>query len=352
MRYQVDWCRWTLTTQGVRLVRYTLPLTLVTMLAILAGPGPVTAQRGKPDVPSASTNQDLLRSAKSWGYQLQEISSAKLDRTPYDVLIVDAGPGDGSSGLTRSQISKLKTKPDGSRRLVIAYINIGEAENYRSYWQKSWTTQPPAWMGSENCRWKGDHRVRHWSPEWQSIVFGQPKSVLGRLIDAGYDGVWLDRVDIFYYWRGERWQAASDMVDFVVSLSAWAKARNPAFLIVPQNGEELLADPRYRRAIDGMGKEDMLFGDRGNERRNAGPRVARAKRNFASAQADGLPVLAVEYTRRKESIAAATNELRSLGFVPYFGPRSLAYIGQEGTPHKEDGDTEPTVADQGDESCG
>lgn len=294
----------------------------------------------------------LLGAAQSWGYQLQEIAAAKLDKTTFDVLIVDAGLYRDGGGLTRSEIAALKTKPDGSRRLVLAYVNIGEAEDYRYYWQQAWEKNPPAWMGSPNCRWKGDHRVRHWAPEWQAIIFGTPKSYVGRLIDAGYDGAWLDRVDIFYYWRSERWQAAADMVTFVDRLGTWARGRNPDFLIVPQNGEELVADARYRAAIDGMGKEDMLFGDRGNDTRNAEPRIDRARRNFAPAQKAGLKVLAIEYARKAEHMAAARKELGELRFVPYFGPRSLAYIGHDGTPHKEDGDTEATVADQGDESCG
>jgi endo-alpha-1,4-polygalactosaminidase (GH114 family) len=32
-------------------------------------------------------------------------------------------------------------------------------------------------------------------------------------------------------------------------------------LIVPQNAEELLDDAAYRAVIDGIAKEDLLFGD-------------------------------------------------------------------------------------------
>lgn len=327
----------------------------VALLLVALAASTAHAQRGQAKSSQQQAQQssrELLRAARTWGYQLQDIAVAKLDRLPFDVLIVDAGLYGQDPGLKRDEIKALKTKPDGSRRLVLAYVNVGEAEDYRYYWQKAWETAPPPWMGSQNCRWKGDHRVRHWSPEWQAIIFGSPRSYVGRLIEAGYDGAWLDRVDIFYYWRSERWQAADDMVGFVTGLSEWARSRRPDFLIVPQNGEELVSDARYRAAIDGIGKEDMLYGDRGNEVRNAAPRIERARRNFGPATSAGLPVLAVEYARRPEHVAAARSELQALGFVPYFGPRSLAYIGQDGPAHAEDRDTEPTVADQGDESCG
>lgn len=299
-----------------------------------------------------SERRQLLERSRSWGYQLQNLDVAKLAASPYDVLVIDFPRGDGGDILSARDIARLQKKPDGSRRLVLAYVNIGEAEDYRSYWRAAWAKQPPAWMGSANCRWKGDHRVRHWAPEWQAIIFGAKGSYVGRVIEAGFDGVYLDRVDIYYYWRGERWQGGADMVDFVVRLSEWSKAARPGFLIMPQNGEELLADSRYRRAIDGIGKEDMLYGDRGNDAANVPERIERAVRNFSLARSEGLAVLAVEYTRKPDQIAMARARLAEMGFVPYFGPRSLAYLGSDGPAHKEDTDSEPTIADTGDDGCG
>lgn len=293
----------------------------------------------------------VLRAAATWVYQLQNVDAAALDLTHSDLIVVDAGPGDGKWGLTSREITQLKSKPDGSRRLVVAYLNIGEAEDYRYYWRKAWEKAPPPWMDSENCRWRGDHRVKHWSPEWQRLIFGSPKSYLGRLIAAGYDGVYLDRVDIFYHWRQTRWQAAQDMIEFVTALSTWAKATRPGFLVLPQNGEELVADARYRQAIDGIGKEDMFFGDAGNEVLNAPERIARAERNFAPATAAGLPVFTVEYARSAANAAQARARHRRAGFRLYLGPRSLAYIGQEGPHHKEDGDTETTMLDDAGGAC-
>ena len=51
------------------------------------------------------------------------------------------------------------------------------------------------------------------------------------------------------------------MIAFVQALAARARALKPGFLIVPQNAEELLTDQAYRAVIDGLGKEDLLFGE-------------------------------------------------------------------------------------------
>ena len=38
--------------------------------------------------------------------------------------------------FTFNEIIALKTKKNGGQRLVIAYMSIGEAEDYRFYWQE------------------------------------------------------------------------------------------------------------------------------------------------------------------------------------------------------------------------
>lgn len=298
----------------------------------------------------SSTN--LLRQAKSWGYQLQDIKIGPLHRSTYDVLVIDAGAPAPGSEFSRRALKRLKKKPDGSRRLVLAYMNIGEAEDYRYYWKKRWAKHPPAWMGKENCHWKGDHRARFWMPEWQKILLGGKRSYLARIIDMGFDGIYLDRVDIYRYWLHEKPDAFKTMVAFVRKLSAWAKARKPGFLIVPQNGEGLLADASYRAAIDGQAKEDLIYGDHGNGVPNARWRYVKARDLILKARKDGLPVFAIEYLRKDDKIAAANATFKDLGFVPYYGPRSLSRLGVDNLYHPEDGRTEPLLDEmKGKDGC-
>ena len=97
-----------------------------------------------------------------------------LARTTFDTFVLDPT-------LSRANVQRLKKKPDGKPRLVLAYLNVGEAEDYRSYWKKAWEKQPPEWLGASNAFWKGDHRVRHWHPDWQRLVYGTQQSLVGGL---------------------------------------------------------------------------------------------------------------------------------------------------------------------------
>ena len=42
---------------------------------------------------------------------------------------------------------------------MFAYLSLGEAEDYRFYWQPSWNSRKPAWLHGENPGWRGNYLV-------------------------------------------------------------------------------------------------------------------------------------------------------------------------------------------------
>lgn len=125
---------------------------------------------------------------------------AALAATNYDLLILDAYDPD-ENPLTAADVASLKTKANGGTRLVLAYMSIGEAENYRFYWQESWQPGSPRFIAEENLDWPGNYKVRYWDPDWQAIIAGNSGSYTQKLLDAGFDGVYLDIIDAFEYWE-------------------------------------------------------------------------------------------------------------------------------------------------------
>jgi len=123
-----------------------------------------------------------------------------LRGTNYDIVITDLFY-DGTQELTASEVSSLKTKNNGGIRLVICYMSIGEAENYRYYWQSGWPTNPPSWLAEENPNWPGNYKVRYWDKNWQDIIFGNDNSYSKKILDAGFDGVYLDIIDAYEYFE-------------------------------------------------------------------------------------------------------------------------------------------------------
>ena len=117
-----------------------------------------------------------------------------LAATRQDMLIIDLYFG--GAPLTKQQVKRLKTRADGKRRLVLAYMSVGEAETYRPYWKKEWKHNPPAWLGTVNKDW-GSYRVKYWDPKWKSILYGSSSSYLDMIIAASFDGVFLDTIDSY-----------------------------------------------------------------------------------------------------------------------------------------------------------
>ncbi|MGC4039768.1 MAG: endo alpha-1,4 polygalactosaminidase [Flavobacterium sp.] len=120
--------------------------------------------------------------------------------TNYDALIMDLYFNDGTA-FTASEIAQLKNKANGGKRIVISYMSIGEAEDYRSYWNPSWNSNKPSWLDAENPDWPGNYKVKYWNAEWQSIIYGNDDSYLKKILNAGFDGIYLDIIDAFEYYE-------------------------------------------------------------------------------------------------------------------------------------------------------
>ena len=153
-----------------------------------------------------SDNINSLNDAKNFLYIINPQNFASRDefvsavnQTSYDVIIMDFFFDDEE--FTPDQINALKTKANGGKRLVISYLSIGEAEDYRYYWQNSWSNDPPKWIEEENPDWEGNFKVRYWYSEWKSIIYGNNDSYIKKIIDVGFDGVYLDIIDAFEYFE-------------------------------------------------------------------------------------------------------------------------------------------------------
>lgn len=122
-----------------------------------------------------------------------------IEETDYDLIIIDLFFN--TDMLTANDINRLKIKRNGAKRLALCYISIGEAENYRYYWNDDWSVGEPVWIENENPEWKGNYIVRYWEQAWKDIIYGNNNSYIKKIIDAGFDGAYLDIIDAFEYFE-------------------------------------------------------------------------------------------------------------------------------------------------------
>ncbi|MDC0357297.1 endo alpha-1,4 polygalactosaminidase [Oligoflexia bacterium] len=290
-----------------------------------------------------------LANVKSWAYQLQEIDLAALASSSFDLVVIDySADGSDSSAFTAAQIQTLKD----ANKLVVAYFSIGEAEDYRFYWKNKWvevssgaacdvelTGRSPQWLDDPNENWCGNYKVKYWARAWKRILFGRKagnkKSFLDRIIDAGFDGVYLDIIDGFEYWGNKRGkprmkQAAKKMAALVEVLAKYAREKRGVadFVVIPQNGAAILDELSDKKkasffaAIDGIGAEDTFYIGDDDEDNALDPQedIIQFLGEFMDA---GKAVLAVDYltdtAKIQDFIQRACNE----GYIPQVALREL-----------------------------
>ena len=212
-----------------------------------------------------------------WAVQLQGVTDPlamhRLEAAPVDLVVVDAVRSErGQSGFAIDQfVRKVQQSREG--KLCIAYLNIGQAEDYRAYWRADWKAPTATEPGSPSFLvtvdpdgWAGNYPVAFWDGRWRQVLFGHEEALLDQILEDGFDGIYMDWV--LGYGEPSVAKAARDagvdpahaMVELIASLRAYARARNPKFLLIAQNGVDLVEkQPRLLDVIDGVAQEDLSF---------------------------------------------------------------------------------------------
>lgn len=248
-----------------------------------------------------------------WLYQLQNFDPAAAADTEFNFVVTDYS-SDGTAAGEWS-VEDIALIQDTSK-VALAYLSIGEAEDYRFYWQNSWASNPPDWLGPENPEWPGNYRVRYWMEGWQDIVY----DYLDRIAAEGFDGAYLDIVDAYEYWYSENHDARQNMIDFVMDLAHEMHEFHPGFMIFAQNAVMLLGDEDYRAAIDGVGKEDTWYMDNTpRDQDDIDSDIAYMKLALIA----GKVVLVIDYCTEQDLIEDFYKKAREIKLIPYASTREL-----------------------------
>jgi cysteinyl-tRNA synthetase len=258
---------------------------------------------------------------------------AKLAACERDWIVLDAGFS-SDEPWTAADLTAIRTGRVG--RKVIAYLSIGEAEDYRAYWQSSWNTNAPAFLLGENPEWKGNFRVKYWQADWQKLILAD----VDKIMAAGFDGVYLDIVDGFETFEQDgknfiddrpnpetKQTYRRDMVEWVKAVAARARKTNPAALVIPQNGTQLLMHTDFLAAVDAVGVEDLFTN--GDKLQNAAD-TKYILENLGPMIAAHKPVLDIEYPKRKERQSQIREQAAQHGFVWLMTDRQLKTLGESG----------------------
>jgi cysteinyl-tRNA synthetase len=264
---------------------------------------------------------------------------AKLKESGRDWIVLDATFA-GDTPWEQADLDAIRSGKAG--RKVVAYLSIGEAEDYRSYWQSEWvsngkrTAAAPVWLRIENPEWKGNYQVKYWSADWQKLVLPAIDDAMAR----GFDGVYLDIVDGFQtYEQGAdgylddrinpetKQTYRRDMVDWVKAIAARARAKDPAALVIPQNGSQLATHKDLVEVISAQGIEDLFTNGKKLQPASHTDEILGHLKTLASAK---KPVLLIEYPKTPERQALSKKLAKENGLVWLVTDRQLKTLGESG----------------------
>ena len=290
-----------------------------------------------------------LKSVKYWAYQItdqtENNSIKKIIDSKFDLVVIDNSRSvQGMENYNnKSDIEKIKNSVGTilSNKIVLSYIDIGEAEDYRYYYKKGWKIGNPSFIIKEDPDgWSGNYPVAFWDEKWKSIVF----DYLDKIIEDGYDGIYMDWIeanddeDIEKLAKKQGRNSAKEMIKFINEIAKRARNKNPNFILVAQNSVELVQHTEYLKIIDGIAQEQVWFdgfadsktgstsegdwpmpeeGDFGTQY------YIKYLKKFLNA---GLPVFTVDYAQKSENIKKINKNSRELGFKPYVSIRSLSKL--------------------------
>ena len=283
----------------------------------------------------------------SFAYILQADSFAKtkpaavaqLKESGRDWIVLDAAFA-GNTPWEQADLDAIRNGKAG--RKVVAYLSIGEAEEYRPYWQSEWvsngkrTADAPVWLGIENPEWKGNYQVKYWNADWQKLMLPAIDDAMAH----GFDGVYLDVVDGFEtYEQGAdgylddrmnpdtKQTYRRDMVDWVKAIAARARAKNPAALVIPQNGSQLVVHKDFIEVINAQGIEDLFTNGKKLQPASHTDEILGNLKLLASAK---KPVLLIEYPKTHQGQALSKKLAKENGLVWLLTDRQLKTLGQSG----------------------
>ena len=105
---------------------------------VTASTAPVTVAALGPEVPVSrpplAAPMGKAPEVKNWRYQLQGVNPATIATSSSDLVVIDYS--DGDRPFTRAEVEQMQPQARRSRRIVLSYMSIGEAEDYRWYWQQ------------------------------------------------------------------------------------------------------------------------------------------------------------------------------------------------------------------------
>jgi cysteinyl-tRNA synthetase len=344
-------------------------------LALSCGGGG-TGSSGNGDGNGDQPTKMTLANVEYWAYNIQnvdtqaqrdELVGTHFDMYILELVVTEKGNEDFDMASLIQAIRSHNITTRNVDPLIIAYIDVGQVETWRWYYQNTWDIGNPEWIvGEDPNRWEGCQPVAYWYQDWENIVIygygAENRSMVGESLRVGFDGIYMDWVEAFSdenvvaKANTDGIDPATAMFDFIEKIRTYARTTstnaNPNYLVIAQNASDLYDEnpTRYRKVIDAIALEGIWYDGTGGFDDWTDPTGYNVLTNdlyagyteevlgYLEPMKAYMPIFCVEYAQDMNGETYASEVYDTLapaqGFIPYCSRRSLAQLST--TPYPKD----------------
>ncbi|MBT6757530.1 MAG: hypothetical protein HOA84_04290 [Candidatus Jacksonbacteria bacterium] len=257
------------------------------------------------------------------------MSSYNLNNVEQWFILLDYNPGHYTLDAEEASVYDLAIlDPDEhppledlSKLILIAYVSLGEAETYRSYWKNVYDKD---FIIEENPYWEGNYLVDVRNTSWRATII---EGVIPELLEKGFKGIMMVTIDTASFLESEDHEKFRGSADAMVSFVKEIHERYPDLFLISNNGFEVLDD--IAPYISGMLVESIYMSYNPDTEEDIA--VSEEDREYKLyylqrlQEEYKLPVFAVDYISSDDMplIRDTAERLRLLGFKPYIAKRGL-----------------------------
>lgn len=265
--------------------------------------------------PNSLSNPEGLNAVKKWfillDYNLTDPAVKVADILRYDMAILDPD--------IHPPLKSLK-----GEIILIAYVSVGEAETYRSYWE---AVKDKPWIVGENPNWDGNYFVDIRNEEWRRIVIDE---VISDIVNDGFEGIMMDTLDtapMLEQTLPDKYGGANKaMINFVKAIHQ----KYPTLYLISNNGYAILEDiAPYLSAALAEDINMMIDFEKDDYKEVPGKaRLYKISVLKKVMNQHKIPVFNIDYVPRGDKRLAkqCIDESRRLGFRPYVAEKHLNSI--------------------------
>lgn len=251
----------------------------------------------------STTPEKLLSDPYPWICYYGEIKSSETLHTlnSYKLAIIDP-----DSIPDPAPIQKNGT-------VCIGYTSLGEAEDYRWYWDEIKTKNC---IIGPNPNWKGAYFIDPRNQEWKRFFI---RRIIPGVLNKGYQGIFLDTIDTSEYLEWKNKKLYNGSMDAMSGIIREIRMTYPEIIIVTNNGILLL--PEIAGYIDAALVESTYttydFSTKtykAQDQISTDVRINQLKLVFTRYK---IPILTLDYTDDQTMARTVIQKSSSAGFFPY-----------------------------------